>query len=160
MPDPFSIRAALREDFDALSTLWREVDELHAKLLPSYFRQSARAPKTRGDYDRILRALDERLLVGMEGRDVRGLVHVQLYDTPPVATMVPKRRAHVDSLAVEESARNRGLGRQLMDEAAIWARAHAAEEIVLTVWAGNDGAEHFYERLGFTRLSSVLSKAL
>jgi ribosomal protein S18 acetylase RimI-like enzyme len=156
----FAIRVALRKDFEALSSLWREVDVLHARLLPSYFRQSQRAPRTRGDYDRILRALDERLLVGVEGREVRGLVHVQLYDTPPIATMVPKRRAHVDTLAVEEVARKKGLGRQLMEEAASWARAHDAEEIVLTVWAGNDDAERFYERLGFTRLSSVLSKTL
>jgi ribosomal protein S18 acetylase RimI-like enzyme len=47
-----------------------------------------------------------------------------------------------------------------MDEAAAWARTHAAEEIVLTVWAGNEGAERFYDHLGFTRLSSVLSKPL
>jgi ribosomal protein S18 acetylase RimI-like enzyme len=47
-----------------------------------------------------------------------------------------------------------------MAEAAAWARAHGAAELVLTVWAGNADAEAFYQRLGYRVLSQVMHAPL
>lgn len=155
------IRRARLDDHAAIASLLDEVDTLHAELLPSYFRRPRGAPRPPEELARILTAFDEAIFVSEEPQGaVVGFVHVQLYDTPPVAVMVPRRRAHVDNVVVTRAARRRGHGRRLMEAAAAWAREHGAEEILLTVWAGNEAAERFYAALGFGRVNCVLARPL
>jgi ribosomal protein S18 acetylase RimI-like enzyme len=91
---------------------------------------------------------------------LRGAVLVRIYDTPADPSMVPRRRAHVEALVVDRQHRRRGIGTALMSAAAAWARERGAEELVLTVWAGNTAAEAFYARLGYGVVSSALAKAI
>ena len=74
--------------------------------------------------------------------------------------MVPRRRAHVEALVVDQRHRRAGVGTALMDAATAWARARGADEIVLTVWAGNAAAEAFYQRLGYGVVSRALSRPI
>lgn len=156
-----TLRPARSEDYEALEALLAEADQLHARILPSYFRPPRKATRTREELARLLASRDERIVVAEDDAGcVIGLVHVQIYDTPAIATMVPKRRAHVDNLVVTERKRRGGVGSALLQAAAEWARAQGAREILLTVWAGNESAERFYEALGFRRVSSVLGREL
>jgi ribosomal protein S18 acetylase RimI-like enzyme len=161
MPAGVRIRPARPADHEALSALFREADTLHARILPGFFRRPARAAaRARDDIEKILRSPDETILVADGDAGVVGLVHLQIYDTPAIATMVPKRRAHIDNLIVDEPARRGGIGRRLVDAATTWARERNAAEILLTVWAGNEAAEKFYAALGFGRVNSVLGRSL
>ena len=89
-----------------------------------------------------------------------GAVSVRAYDTPADPTMVPRRRAHVEALVVDQRHRRTGVGRALMAAATAWARERGAKEVVLTVWAGNAVAEAFYAHLGYQVVSQALSKAI
>ncbi len=159
-----SQRRACMEDYDALMSLVAEADELHARLMPTYFKRPARPARSRAELSRVLGALDEIIYVVEatmpQPSELLGMVHVQLYDTPPGPALVQRRRAHVDNIVVGTRHRRQGHGRALIDAAAQWARAKGAEELLLTVWSGNGDAERFYERLGFGRISSVLGKSL
>jgi diamine N-acetyltransferase len=157
-----NVRSARSEDYAALCVLWKAVDDLHARLLPGYFKRSAKPPRRRDEIERILRAPDEAVFVAEidAGGAVVGLVHVQIYDTPAIAMMVPKRRAHIDNLVVDEGHRRQRFGTRLLDAAASWARQHGAEDLLLTVWEGNDDALRFYEKAGFGPINAVLGRAL
>lgn len=161
--DAFRLRPARPDDYPGLCTLWKLIEDLHAGLLPGYFRRSPRPPRSREEVEKILRTPDELILIAEElepeSRAV-GLVHVQIYDTPPVPSMVPRRRAHVENLIVDAEHRRRGLGRRLLDGGAEWARSHGADEMLLTVWEGNDDAVRFYESLGFGRVNTVLGRKI
>jgi ribosomal protein S18 acetylase RimI-like enzyme len=74
--------------------------------------------------------------------------------------MVPRRRAHVEALVVDERHRRAGVGTALMDAANSWARERGAVEILLTVWDGNAAAEAFYQRLGYRVVSRALGKPI
>ena len=159
------LRRASMEDYEPIMALAAEADELHARLMPGYFKRPTRPARTRAELSRVLGALDEIIYVidrnvGEGLSEVLGMVHVQLYDTPPGPALVQRRRAHIDNIVVASRHRRQGHGRELIDAAAQWARAKGAEEILLTVWAGNADAERFYERLGFGRISSVLGRSL
>lgn len=155
------VRRAQSDDYEAVMALLREADVLHAQILPGYFKPPRRAARTREELGRLLGAKDEALYVADDpAAGVLALCHVQIYDTPAMATMVAKRRAHIDNLIVTEAARRRGIGRQLVDAGAGWAREQGARELLLTVWAGNTAADRFYEALGFGRVSSVLGRTL
>jgi ribosomal protein S18 acetylase RimI-like enzyme len=136
------------------------MDELHHALLPGYFRRPPVPARPRAEVERILRSDDESLRVAVEDEELVGLCHAQIYDTPPLPAMTPCRRAHIDSLVVAATARRRGVGRALVEDAAAWGRARGATEIVLTVWAGNEAAERFYEALGFGSVNRVLGRGL
>lgn len=49
----------------------------------------------------------------------------------------------------------RGHGARLMDWALAEARAHGADEIRLSVWSENFGAQRFYARYGFTKIADI-----
>lgn len=61
------------------------------------------------------------------------------------------RGLYVVDLFIDARARNRGIGLKLLREAARRGRAKGARFIKLEVYHTNDGAERFYERLGFGR---------
>ncbi len=69
-------------------------------------------------------------------------------------------RAYVQVLVVAPEAEGRGAGQALMRHAETWARARAYPEISLDVFAGNDRAQAFYERLGFRPDHTRLVKRL
>ena len=48
-----------------------------------------------------------------------------------------------------------GIGSALMDWALAEARAFGADEIQLSVWSGNEGAQRFYERYGFDKVADI-----
>ncbi len=58
-------------------------------------------------------------------------------------------RVYVDILVVAHEAEGKGVGRALMARVERWARDNAFREVVLDVFAGNQGAIAFYERQGY-----------
>jgi ribosomal protein S18 acetylase RimI-like enzyme len=69
-------------------------------------------------------------------------------------------RAYVEILVVAEEAEGRGIGKTLMAHAEQWARDHECREVVLDVFANNDQAIAFYERIGFAPDHIRMSKSL
>lgn len=158
------MRAAEERDLDALARLWHEADELHARLSPGFFRRPelGRGRQRAGE---ALRDAEESghetILVAVDGKGgVCGACHLQIYDTPVGHTMVSQRRGHVETLIVARAHRRHGFGRALMEAATAWAKDRGAQQLLLTVWAGNDDAERFYAALGYRTISQVLGSDL
>jgi ribosomal protein S18 acetylase RimI-like enzyme len=156
-----AVRLARPEDWLAVQSLLRELDELHAELVPAYFRPTTR---TEPDWRRLLGDSTALVLVALDevagSRAPIGFLSLRVHDTPADPTMVPRRRGHVDTLIVSARQRRRGIGRRLLVTAADWARARGATEMVLTTWVGNAEADAFYEKLGYRVLSRVLHARL
>jgi len=154
-----AVREARPADWLAVQSLLRELDELHAELVPAYFQPATR---TELEWGRLLGDSTALALVAVdeEGRAPVGFLSLRLYDTPADPTMVPRRRGHVETLIVNARHRRRGVGRGLLAMAADWARTRGAAEMVLTTWVGNAEADAFYQRLGYRVLSQVLRASL
>ncbi len=156
-----AVRPARPQEWLAVQGLLRQLDELHAELVPAYFRPATRTePEWRrllGDSTALaLVALDE-----VEGSHAPvGFLALRVYDTPADPTMVPRRRGHLETLIVDARCRRRGIGGRLLATAADWARGRGATEMLLTTWVGNAEADAFYERLGYRVLSHVLHARL
>jgi [ribosomal protein S18]-alanine N-acetyltransferase len=61
-------------------------------------------------------------------------------------------QGEIANLAVEESARGRGLGSELLDAALDEARGHGTEEVFLEVRSSNVRARELYESRGFVEV--------
>jgi len=151
------VRHARRDDWPAVRELLREVDDLHARLAPEYFRSS---PRSDGEWSRLMEEDTGAVFVAEAPQaavgDAVAVLIARIYDTPDNPAMVQRRRVHIETLVVRGKRRREGIGRRLMDEAVSWARGHGAVEVVLTTWVGNADAEAFYRRLGYRELSRVL----
>lgn len=95
-----------------------------------------------------------------EGGTIVGAASLRLYDTPDAPEMRARRRVNVETLVVDAKHRRRAIGRQLMEAAEAWARARGADQVVLTVWAGNRRAASFYRALGYGPAATVMCREL
>ncbi len=57
--------------------------------------------------------------------------------------------AHIEVLVVDPGARGHGVGALLIDGAERWARGSGIDQITLNVFARNQRARAFYDRLGY-----------
>lgn len=65
------------------------------------------------------------------------------------------RTIELKQLYTDPDATGRGIGSRLMDWTLDEARRFGADEIQLSVWSGNLGAQKFYERYGFAKIADV-----
>lgn len=56
---------------------------------------------------------------------------------------------YIDDLCVDEDTRGMHIGTKLYNHVIDFARKSSCYNVTLNVWAGNDGAMKFYERIGF-----------
>jgi ribosomal protein S18 acetylase RimI-like enzyme len=66
-----------------------------------------------------------------------------------------RRPVELKQLYTAPDATGGGIGAALLDWALSAARAEGADEIQLSVWAGNDGAQRFYRRHGFDKVADI-----
>lgn len=150
------LRAASPADVPALAALGRDSfvakfghlyrpEDLHGFLATAYSEEAIGADLA--DPQRLFRLAekDERLVgylkLGLScgwpehARGTRPIELKQLYTAPDATGM--------------------GIGAALMDFALAEARARGADEIQLSVFSGNDGAQRFYARYGFAKVADV-----
>lgn len=154
------IRRARLADHLALCALWTQVDRLHAELRPDFFTCGGEPARSKLYLDRIVEDLDQELLVAVSDEQIRGLIHLQIYDTPPSPVFADRRRAHVEDLVVDRDCHREGIGRSLLRAGERWAREQGASQLVLTVWSGNDPGLGFYDAQGYRTVNKVLAKEL
>jgi GNAT superfamily N-acetyltransferase len=148
------LRSATLADWEPLRVLLGELDQHHASLQPRFFRAR---PRERAYLHGLIIDDNADVIVAEVLGRVVGVISARIYETPRDPTLTPRRRVHVDDLVVCDEHRREGLGRQLMAEVGRWARGRGAQQLVLTVWAGNDEAEALHESMGYRTVSRVMA---
>jgi GNAT superfamily N-acetyltransferase len=98
---------------------------------------------------RILARTDQRFLIAEDdGRPV-GWLHAAM-----AVYLEADPFVMIAGLVVDNSRRNQGVGRMLMDHAERWAREQQCSLVRLSSSAGRVGAHRFYEHLGYTRVKT------
>jgi len=144
-----AIRQATAKDYDALCDIIDQVDTLHRDRMPHIFQKPPGPVRDREYILGLLADDDVGLFVAEIEGQVAGFVHALVRDTPPWPVLVPRRRAFIDSLAVGQQFRRRGIGRALMNQAHKWAMAKGAVDVELNVFEFNQPALTFYRALGY-----------
>jgi ribosomal protein S18 acetylase RimI-like enzyme len=155
-----TIRRATAQDYDDLCEILDEVDALHRQRMPHLFRKPEGPVREQAYILEQLADEDVALFIAEVEGQAAGLVHVVVWETPPIPILVPRRLAIVDSLVVKERFRRRGIGRALMHESHRWALGKGAPEIELSVFEFNEPARAFYEGLGYETISRRMGRRL
>ena len=66
-----------------------------------------------------------------------------------------RRAVELKQLYTAPEATGLGIGAALMDWALVEAAGQGADEVQLSVWSGNTGAQRFYRRYGFEKVADI-----
>ena len=141
------IRQAEPDDLDAIEDIWKELMRLHGRV-DEYFRISPTAEANHRDYATLLiEDKTRRVLVADYDGRLLGYVVAEIVAYPPIYRR--DRYGHIGAIAVAESARRIGIGRQLLDAALDWFREQGLERAECEVAVRNEISRSFWAEAGF-----------
>ena len=155
------VRQATPEDVPSLVALFQELDRMQAD-----WRVFTPRP---GFYDEVGEKYQEAInhpdAVVLVVEDDEGEIVGMAYGEARVPSRFSDERAlEVSGVVVRAGYRGRGVGRELVSEAARFAQQRGIEWVELKTFAPNRGAMEFWEDLGFTprvvQLTSATSDLL
>jgi len=91
----------------------------------------------------------ESIIIVAEGADgsITGFLHCGI-----LPELIVPFRVHIFALVVDEGARSRGYGEELVKAAEDWAKERGCDAITVRSRVDREGAHRFYNRLGFGRV--------
>lgn len=142
------IRKATEEDIPRLMELLKQVNMVHYALRPDLFRPNT----TKYDEAELRQLLADDLtpVFVYEQMTVLGYAFVRIEQTKDDRLLQDRRTLYIDDLCVDTAARGQHIGTQLFDFVRQWAEQQACQSITLNVWAGNNAACTFYQKIGMS----------
>lgn len=142
------IRDAQPKDSEKIINLLQQVLELHAKIRPDIFIPGT-TKYTPEELKGLLNDQEKPIYVAVDDEDrVIGYAFCQIKEQPFSTNMIPFKSMFIDDLCVDSTCRGQHIGEQLFEYVKAQARKIGCYEVTLNVWAGNTGAERFYEKMG------------
>ncbi len=156
----FRGREGAIEDYDRLGLVVHEAEVFHRQALPEVFRKPPERFPPRSLYYTLITAAESTVLVAEREAELVGFVTIRVDEAPDDPILTPRRFAMVDLLAVRREQQHRGIGQALMGAAHSWAHKQGVAEVMLNVWEFNQHAIGFYEELGYTTASRLMSRSV
>lgn len=152
----FVLRAAQPADVPALCTLGRVsfVDKFGDMYRPedlAAFLEEVHSPAV---VAAELADPARRYRLAESGGALAGYCKLALPSTLPRHSDA-RRPIELKQLYTDPARTGQGIGAALMDWVMAEAQAERADEIQLSVWSGNSGAQRFYARYGFVRIADI-----
>jgi ribosomal protein S18 acetylase RimI-like enzyme len=142
-------RPATLDDRDTLGRLW---EAFQAELAPPpYMTESWE--RAWQDIEKDIGSEDAVVLMAEEDGGPIGYAIAEVDDENSA-------RVHLWDLYLEERARGRGIGQELVREVTRWALGRGATHLTLDVMVSNDQARRLYERLGFEIIEHLMAADL
>ena len=142
----YVIRKARIEDIPALDKLLYEVHKVHSDIRPDLFRAGAKK-YTDDELAKILTDDLTPVFVYDDG-EIQGYAFTVIIDHKNDLSLMPYKSVYIDDLCVEKTCRGKGVGKKLYEHVLSFAKSINAYNVTLNVWAGNDSALKFYEKIG------------
>ncbi|TYR81401.1 GNAT family N-acetyltransferase [Priestia megaterium] len=153
----YKIRSAMVKDFEDISVLKEQVQQLHLEGRPDLYTPAS-GSLDKHTYEMWLASEDMEVFV-IEDKEQQLLAYMILDikksgDTNPI--LRDRTIVFIRSIGVSEVCRGKGIGKILMHKAFDYCREIQAESVELNVLEFNKSAIRFYESLGFKTKSRQL----
>ena len=143
------IRHAKKEDLSGINEIAKQIQDLHVKLRPDIFVPND-VVISEERYKELLK--DGVVLVGEHDNRIisYAVCFVRNWDSP---IMAKKKVLFVDAIGNDESCRNCGIGKKMMQYIIDYAKENACDRVELQANASNTNAIGFYEHIGMKEKS-------
>jgi ribosomal protein S18 acetylase RimI-like enzyme len=153
------------QDIPALEPLWVAMHHVHVASMPElapYVSDAEAWAERRALYESLFDKPDTVLLLALHGDELvgYGLAHILPLEETWIGDTwrTGQRVAELESLAVSESHRGRGIGGALLDRIDEALEELGVRDVFVGALAGNEGALRLYERRGFRPTWLYLSR--
>lgn len=143
-----TIRRAKFKDIPQLDKLLLEVHKIHSDIRPDLFTVGEKK-YTDGELERIIVDEQKPIFVAEHNGKVKGYAFCIFKQNLESKSVTNIKTLYIDDLCVDEDTRGMHIGTKLYNHVIDFARKSGCYNVTLNVWAGNDGAMKFYERIGF-----------
>jgi diamine N-acetyltransferase len=147
------IRQAVSSDSLLLSSLCVDVQSLHARHHPDFFKMPQSDEFAVSFYDEMLADPAARLFIAEENGQAVGSILCKLIERPENPFIFAMRYLLVDQISVRPAAQGKGIGKALMKQAEVLAKESNVRRIQLDSWGFNTEAHAFFEKMGFVKFN-------
>jgi len=151
------IRRATESDYPTVAALSAEVGELHHEALPHIITPD---PISENAFHEVLADSECTTLLAIDEGQAVGYIIYRIVEQPASDFFYAQRSLYIQECGVNQAHQRKGYGEALMNQAVEAAKKQGISRITLNVWAFNQGAVAFYERLGFKALTIKMAREL
>ncbi|WP_339275756.1 GNAT family N-acetyltransferase [Paenibacillus sp. FSL W8-0426] len=159
--DKLLIRRARVKDYIGISALMDELHEQHVQGRPDIYR--AIKPRLEGaEYEEWLETDNRYLFVAedLEAGKIVGFASAQWQQIRNLNVLLDRDMLYINEVVVDRKWQGKGVGQRIMTELIELGKELQADSVELTVSSFNEGAQAFYEKLGFAVRSSRMEYIL
>ena len=153
------IRKANPEDAGKINEILYQVQEIHAAGRPDIFRAGNKKYTDEQLAELILND-QYRIFVYEEDGEILGYTICIIQETQETFQLYYRKTLYIDDLCIEAAARGKGAGKALYEHVLEEARKLNCNSVTLNVWALNEPATAFYEKLGLKPLKTTMEQIL
>jgi GNAT superfamily N-acetyltransferase len=152
-----TIRRAVKEDAQAVAALALKLVTQHQEYDPIRFSRLGDLEGMAWFYGSQTEAEDAAVFVAEADAKIVGFAFVQFEERNYAGLL--KSAAWLHDIYIEETARGRRIGEQLIEAATAAAKGFGADKLMLSVAAKNEAGREFFSRMGFreTMVEMMLS---
>jgi ribosomal protein S18 acetylase RimI-like enzyme len=155
-----TIRSLTLADFDAVNTIFMQMQNLHIKYRPDLYRKIEKPTTHKAwDYEASLEDGNKIMLGAETDGKIVGFCIIEIRQSESRA-LVLRTVAHINNIAVDENYRRKGIGKALYLEAVKLGKARGADSVDLKVFSFNESAIAFYKSLGMTEQSFTMEQKI
>ena len=154
-----TVERATAADIPRLTDLLLQVHAVHSAKRPDIFRRGAKK-YTEDELAVIISDESRPILVAKDDGYTVGYAFTVLSEIKDDKSLADRREMYLDDLCVDEKVRGGGIGRTLYLAVKELARTLGCYHVTLNVWALNDGAMRFYEKMGLLPMKTVMEEIL
>ena len=155
-----NIRRATEKDIAGINKLLYQVHRIHAEGRPDIFRLGN---KKYNDDELCTIIADDNTPIFVavdESETVLGYAFCIYEEVKDNLSLMDRKTVYIDDLCVDATLRGQHIGTRLYEHVQAESRKEGCAAITLNVWCLNEGAMHFYEKLGMKPLKVVMENTL
>ena len=142
-----NIRRAKYEDMQGINTLLRQVLMVHHEGRSDIFKPNAKK-YTDDELKKLIANNNTPIFVCVEGDDVLGYAFCVFEQHINNNILTDIKTLYIDDLCVDENVRGKHIGKHLYENVVNFAKEFGCYNVTLNVWACNEKAMGFYEKMG------------
>lgn len=155
-----NIRKAISSDALLLSSLCVDVQSLHAKHHPDFFKMPPSEDFAASFFDGMLAEPAISIFLAEENGQALGYVLCKLIEQPENPFTFAMRYLLVDQISVRPAEQGKGVGKMLIEQVEVWAKELNIQKMQLNSWDFNIGAHEFFKKMGFEKFNYKFWKNL
>ena len=153
------VRRAIKKDINGIIELLHQVNMVHHVIRPDLFKPNT-TKYSEQELEALLNDDSKPVFVYADGGKVSGHAFCQITEVKDHQLLQDIKTLYIDDICVDESARGQHIGKALYEFVRGYAQSIGCYNITLNVWAGNDGAQKFYEAMGMKPRKTMMETIL